>query len=508
MTPVRVAEPALAGGALPLQAPAPVKAPPPTPAERRAWRDNVRLKRRWGLSYVLADVAMLGAAAAAAAVGARASAVAFSGVGWAATFIAVSVVALWLRGMYAYRLHAGPFDEVGPVLASTAVAAIVFLAARVLAGDGENAATQVVRLWAFSTAYLACGRAGMAVARGRASRQGEGISTLIIGAGQIGQLVAERLLDRPELGLRPIGFLDKEPMAAPADLPIPVLGASWDLEEMIERHRVGHVVIGFSTAPHDVLLRITRACRDRGVEVSLVPRLYEEVTHRVSVEHLGGIALLRVQQSDPRGWQFAVKYALDRPAALLMLIALSPLLAVIALLVRLSSPGPILHRQRRVGLDGCEFDMLKFRSMTGDPRVDGEADAGWASTALGNGEAGAAAAVRDRRTPIGRLLRKTSLDELPQLINVLRGDMSLVGPRPERSDYARAFERHVYRYGDRHRVKSGLTGWAQVHGLRGETSLADRAEWDNYYIENWSLWLDFKILCMTLPAVISARGAA
>jgi lipopolysaccharide/colanic/teichoic acid biosynthesis glycosyltransferase len=160
----------------------------------------------------------------------------------------------------------------------------------------------------------------------------------------------------------------------------------------------------------------------------------------------------------------------------------------------LSVGRPIFFRQPRFGLDGREFEMLKFRSMRAplEPLVLPDLPA---DTAPGGIEGD------DRRTRFGTFLRRTSLDELPQLLNVLRGDMSLVGPRPERPDFARLFERNVYRYGDRHRVKSGITGWAQVHGLRGKTSLSDRVEWDNFYIENWSLWLDVKILLMTVCAV-------
>ncbi len=169
------------------------------------------------------------------------------------------------------------------------------------------------------------------------------------------------------------------------------------------------------------------------------------------------------------------------------------MLAACALAVRMSSPGPILFRQRRVGRDGCEFMMLKFRTMRGDPSQAGEADAGWAAQIRGD-RAGAqpTATSVDRTTSVGRVLRTLSIDELPQLINVLRGDMSVVGPRPERVGYVREFERVIDGYGDRHRVKSGMTGWAQVNGLRGQTSIADRVEWDNYYIQNWSLGLDLQ----------------
>jgi len=264
---------------------------------------------------------------------------------------------------------------------------------------------------------------------------------------------------------------------------------------LIEEHAVEHVVVTFSTAPSEVLLRAVQRCEELGVRVSLVPRLFERVNTRLSVDHIGGLPLLSTHRTDPKGWQFAVKYLVDRLVAALLLALVLPLLAVAALAARVSIGGPVLFRQRRVGLDGREFDMLKLRTMRGAP-THGEADADWAQEQLG--EAVAPVAMQpDRTTRVGRLLRALSIDELPQLFNVLRGEMSIVGPRPERSHYVELFERNVYRYGDRHRVKSGITGWAQVHGLRGKTSLSDRVEWDNYYIENWSLWLDIKILALT-----------
>jgi lipopolysaccharide/colanic/teichoic acid biosynthesis glycosyltransferase len=166
---------------------------------------------------------------------------------------------------------------------------------------------------------------------------------------------------------------------------------------------------------------------------------------------------------------------------------------------------PILFRQRRVGLDGRQFDMLKFRTMTGSPEEHGEADADWAAKSLGepseSGEVAEKRASDDRRTKFGGFLRKLSIDELPQLFNVLKGQMSMVGPRPERANYVEMFKDRITRYADRHQVKSGITGWAQVHGLRGDTSLQERIEWDNYYIENWSPWLDLKILLLTVLAV-------
>jgi lipopolysaccharide/colanic/teichoic acid biosynthesis glycosyltransferase len=173
--------------------------------------------------------------------------------------------------------------------------------------------------------------------------------------------------------------------------------------------------------------------------------------------------------------------------------------------------SPVLFRQRRIGRDGHAFEILKFRTMRGAPERDGDANREWARTILagtGVAEELVLAPAEDRRTRLGALLRALSLDELPQLWNVVRGDMSLVGPRPEMPHYVERFEHAIYRYPERHRVKSGLTGWAQVNGLRGDTSLADRIEWDNFYIENWTPWLDLKIVLLTLPAIARRRGAS
>ena len=376
------------------------------------------------------------------------------------------------------------------------------LAVAILAGpDARLLATQSIphlHYRGLACGFLASTRFAGSVARQHARRRG--LHTLIVGAGAVGQVVARRLYERPEWGMKPVGFLDKEPREVDEDLGIGVVGASWDLERVVREHGVDLVIVTFSTAPHAVLLSLVRRCRALGVEVSVVPRLFEEVSNRVLVEHLGGVPLLRVDQVDPRGWQFEVKYLLDRLLGIAGLMVLSPILLSVALAVRLSSPGPILFRQLRVGLDGHQFEMLKFRTMrlAGDDEEDGHSLEGVRAPGVPR---------VDRRTAVGRFLRRWSIDELPQVINLARGDMSLIGPRPERVDFVPAFAERVYRYGDRHRVKSGLTGWSQVQGLRGDVPLADRVEWDNYYVENWSPWLDLKILVLTVPAVLSGRGA-
>jgi exopolysaccharide biosynthesis polyprenyl glycosylphosphotransferase len=456
---------------------------------------RLRAAGSWTLGAIALDAAMLLAAAGAAELGSRGAGIVSTSPVWLGVYAALVLVLLQMRGLYSWHVRLQPLDDVRAVLAATGLAAMGLLTLRLLLpGDVDDLAGQSIRLWAFSAVYLSAGRIALGWAQVKSRRQGETARpTLIVGAGRVGRLTARRLLEHPEFGLQPIGFLDKEPLDEPG-LPVPVLGASWDLERVVEQHGIEHVVVTFSTAPSEVLLREIKHFEELGVGVSLVPRLFESVTERLSVEHIGGLPLLSARRPDPKGLHFALKYTVDRAVAALILLVAAPLLFVLSIGSLISVGRPVFFRQPRVGLDGRRFAMLKFRSMraTVEPVVLPDLPH---DTAPGGIEGD------DRRTRFGTFLRRTSLDELPQLLNVLKGDMSLIGPRPERPDFVELFERNVHRYGDRHRVKSGITGWAQVNGLRGKTSLSDRVEWDNYYIENWSLWLDFKILLLTIWAV-------
>jgi exopolysaccharide biosynthesis polyprenyl glycosylphosphotransferase len=450
---------------------------------------------QWARGALLLDGAMLFAAGLLSQLAAARAGIVETSPVWLILFAGLVVLCLERRGLYDWRLRLSVLDNLRRVVSATAIATMGVLTLRILLpGSVHDLAPQSLRLFAFSAVYLVAGRIAFDWTQLMARRHGDlAKPTLIIGAGRIGALTASRLLQHPELGLQPVGFIDKEPLDEPG-LPVPVLGASWDLERLIEQHRVEHVIVTFSTAPSEVLLREMQRCEELGVKVSLVPRLFERVTERLTVEHIGGLPLLSTTRSDPQGWQFALKYIVDRLIAGSVLLLALPLFLLLALGTIVSVGRPIFFRQPRLGQDGREFEMLKFRSMRA-PSEPLEIPDLPPDTAPGGIEGD------DRRTTFGTFLRRTSLDELPQLVNVLKGDMSLIGPRPERPDFARLFETNVYRYGDRHRVKSGITGWAQVHGLRGKTSLSDRVEWDNFYIENWSLWLDVKIVLMTLWAM-------
>jgi exopolysaccharide biosynthesis polyprenyl glycosylphosphotransferase len=426
----------------------------------------------------------------------------------------------YLRGLYRTRLRALILDGVVPVVSAVSVAAMAVAMIGLLANGQAPNQSDVVRIWLFALLAVGLGRITLSLTQRQArSRRLIGKPVLIMGAGMVGSQVARRLESHPEYGLVPVGFLDDDPrtMAEVGGRDVPVLGTVEDLDEAVRRSRARDLIVAFSSVADARVSRLIQRCQELDIEVSVVPRMFDTINDRVGYDTVGGLPLLTFSGVNPKGFQFAIKYAFDRLVAGVVLLALAPMLAVIALVVKLSTGGPVLFRQPRIGLDGHEFEMLKFRTMRGTPSEHGEGDAEWAERIVGTGEevsadagfargartiaGGAQSDPNDRRTSVGRLLRRMSLDELPQFWNVFNGDMSLIGPRPERASYVRRFEPVVYRYGDRHRVKSGITGWAQVHGLRGQTSLEERIESDNYYIAHWSLGMDVKIVLLTLLAV-------
>ena len=446
------------------------------------------------------DAVALWIAAAAASVVAGGAGLLLAG-----AFGLTALARLGMNGMYGSRpARMSSLDTVRQVVGCVLFATVVALAGAALLGAGASEVRSVVLGGAFASITGSALRLVIAGARRRARLNGvSGKRAIIIGAGYVGVQLEGRLRAMPELGLEPVGFLDADPSPAyrDGDDHAPILGTPADLASTIRRTGAEHVIVAFSNAPDSTVQPLLRQCDELGLEVSVVPRLFENVSARQWVEHVGGLPLVGLHRVDPKSWQFAVKHAFDRTVGALLMLATAPVFGAIAVAIKLSSPGPVFYQQRRVGRDGQEFDIYKFRSMRSAP-----ADATEELKAK-LAEAGAApGGVEgvDRRTTIGRILRRTSLDELPQLVNVMLGHMSLVGPRPERPDFVDHFGTTIRRYDDRHRVKSGMTGWAQVHGLRGQTSLTERIEWDNWYIQNWSLWLDLKILLMTPWACVKA----
>jgi exopolysaccharide biosynthesis polyprenyl glycosylphosphotransferase len=313
---------------------------------------------------------------------------------------------------------------------------------------------------------------------------------VVIGAGYNGVSLVQRIIDHPRTGLHPVGFLDDLPPEG--ELPVPLLGTPTELARLVAEHEITDVIVAYGRMPTGELVSVLRTCHALDVQIYVIPRLFE--MHRLSAgsDHVWGLPLVPLRQTIARRWSRRVKRVVDIVVSGLLLLLLMPLMAVLATLVRWDLGPGVIFRQPRVGLDGEAFTVRKFRSMKD---VDDDEASPWVVT------------DHDRYGRFGRFIRTYSLDEIPQLFNVLKGDMSLVGPRPERPQYVDQFSNEFRRYGDRHRVPAGLTGLAAVEGLRGDTSIEDRAYWDNLYIENWSLWLDVKILVRTAVAVFRGTGA-
>ncbi len=402
---------------------------------------------------------------------------------WTVAVFVIGVLGVCaLRGQYTSRITLSVSRDVGTVAAAVAVPLTV-----IGAFDGFSQQVRPFVLVGVSTlCLLLIGRACAYIGIGRARTRGAlGQRVLIVGAGPVAERFCDALELNPSYGLHPIGLLDD---CAGESLSRPVLGGIDQLDSVLWDHRIDRVVIAFGVNRDPDLVRVIRSCENAEVDMYIIPRFFElglQAAPR-DVDIMWGFPLVRLRRSTVRSSGRLAKRAFDSGIAAFMLLVVAPIYGMLALGVKLTSPGPIYFRQRRIGKNGSEVEVLKFRSM----RVNSESDTQWSVDS------------DDRVTNIGAIMRKTSLDELPQLWNVLRGDMSLVGPRPERPFFVEQFEQEVPRYADRHRVPGGLTGLAQVNGLRGDTSIQDRAWFDNHYIENWSVGGDLVILARTAGAVI------
>jgi Undecaprenyl-phosphate glucose phosphotransferase len=347
--------------------------------------------------------------------------------------------------------------------------------------DTEYSRVVIVYFWALSIVAVSLWRAAFREVLRFARRQGMNLRrAIVVGGGVPAAEILAALRQRPDIGVRVLGLVGDEP----ADASGAWLGRFEDLRAILDREQVDLVLIALPHDQHGRLAAVLTDIGDDPVAIHLVPDIYGLVSMRGGIEEFEGVPIIHLRESPLYGWNRILKRVTDLVVGGVALVLALPLLLLIALLVRLTSPGPVLLHQERMGLDGRAFPMLKFRTM----RVDAEAQTGpvWAS------------AQDDRRTRVGAFLRRFSLDELPQLLNVLKGDMSLVGPRPERPVFVETFRRRIPGYMLRHKVKAGMTGWAQINGWRGNTSLEKRIEHDLYYIERWSLGFDLEILVKTL----------
>jgi len=351
----------------------------------------------------------------------------------------------------------------------------------------------IVYAWLLTVVLVTAGRSVLLLIRNQFRKRGAWTDRLlIVGTGDVGRMILQKIQQMPQLGYSVVGFVNGEALPDQQIMGVPVLGGMEELPALIREHNIQEVIVGQPELSHQEILAIISRCERGQVGIKIFPDLFQIIASEMSIGDLGGLPLLNVRDVALRGWRLTLKRAVDLIGSTIMLLVLSPFLMMIALAIKLDSRGPVFYAQERMGLDAKPFWCIKFRSMRTDAEKDGP---GWTT------------AEDPRVTRLGRFIRRFSIDELPQFINVFLGEMSLVGPRPERPVYVEQFRRSIPRYMDRHREKAGLTGWAQVNGLRGDTSIAERTKYDLWYIENWSLWLDFKILLRTAASVLTGRHA-
>jgi exopolysaccharide biosynthesis polyprenyl glycosylphosphotransferase len=408
-------------------------------------------------------------------------------------FVVVGTLLLWpthRRG----RLVVGPGEGLTGVITRVGLTPVVTSALLTLVRFGEWTNAQrfidvvaIVQILVVTLPLVLLGRLVSFRMNNLARARGYDLEdTLVVGSGPVGIEVASALCSNPQFGLVPCGFVDR----FDDQLPLPLVGRPEHLPEILARTGVRHVVLAFGAAGEEELVSIIRRCQDTSVQFYAVPRLFElGVSHENVGHEVDGLPLVPVRRPGTSSQMWPAKRAFDIAASALLLLLTAPVFLACALAVKVSSPGPVFFRQVRIGIGGRPFEILKFRTM----RENDDSATQWS--------------VEDdcRVTWAGKFLRPSHLDELPQLINVLKGEMSLVGPRPERPHFVEQFGAEIDEYHYRHRVPVGITGWAQVNGYWGDTSIERRVRLDNRYIENWSLWRDLVIGLRTIPTLFGRR---
>lgn len=389
--------------------------------------------------------------------------------------------------MYQRRRPIAHLDETYRILTLTGLAILLTVAVVTLTlRDFNYHRMLIVYAVGLNVLILSAGRMVHAQIQWLAQASGIGDDrVLLIGTGDVGRMVLQKILSTPKLGFRVVGIVDNS--RARSMMGVPILGGLADIPNIIDAYAVDEVIIGLPESSHQEIVGIISLCEREKVGIRVLPDVFQIMASEITIGELGGLPLLTIRDVALQGWRLTLKRGMDLILSGLGLIFLSPFMLFVALLIKLDSPGPVFYAQERMGLDARPFPIIKFRSMRRDAENAGP---GWT--------------VEDdpRRTKLGSLMRRFNIDELPQLVNVFLGDMSLVGPRPERPVYVEQFRQQIPRYMDRHREKAGMTGWAQVNGMRGDTSIAERTKYDLWYIENWSLALDLKIIIRTVIQTI------
>ena len=389
-------------------------------------------------------------------------------------------------GLYRPRRISSKVAEIVDVSKGTTVAILILVSLTFFVRQYEFSRLTFVYFWIISMVTLCIERILFRELLRFIRRRGYNLRfALIVGTGRLGLTVTDRMHRHPELGIIIKGFLSEEKSQIGNELKgFRVLDIFENVRNVVVKQKIDMVLITLPLSAHEKLKTILDDIGDEMVSIMLIPDLIEIATLRGGIGEFEGMPIISLRDTPLYGWNLVVKRVTDMVLSLAIILAVSPLMLVISILVKLTSEGPVFYRQERMGLDGKIFSMLKFRTMA--TQAEKETGPVWA------------AKVDSRKTAIGAFLRRTSMDELPQFFNVLKGEMSIVGPRPERQFFIQQFRDKVPKYMLRHKMKAGITGWAQISGWRGNTSLEKRIEYDLYYIENWSLRFDLEIMWLTI----------
>ncbi|MDP8237658.1 MAG: undecaprenyl-phosphate glucose phosphotransferase [Candidatus Hatepunaea meridiana] len=411
--------------------------------------------------------------------------------GLSLVFTTLTLLSLQVGGLYRFPRQDNLFDELTVVFKFYILAFILLLALLFFYREASFSRLTMALMFFSCAGLLVSLRIIVRRLREKLYSMGVGVRrAAIVGEGQQIEPIIEHIAKHPEFGFEIVGNIGSKSIQTEG---FNNLGIISNAGQTVRKHKLDTLIIAPSAEESGALPTLVKACYGVNVDFLFLPDIHPASGRPKKVIDVGGVPLWTLKESPFTGWLGIVKRAFDIIVASFLLLFTLPVLIVIVIAIKLNSSGPLLYRQRRIGLDGREFDCLKFRSMKTDAEV--ETGAVWAK------------AGDTRVTKVGKILRRWSLDELPQFWNVIRGDMSLVGPRPERPKFVHEFEQRIDGYHERHRVRAGLTGWSQVNGLRGDTSIEERTVYDRYYVENWSLLFDLKIMVMTAKAVVKGENS-
>jgi len=409
--------------------------------------------------------------------------------------VAIYLFSLAVTGQYRSWRGRTLVDQLFALYSGVGLAAVLMFAAIEAANLGQRySRLTILPAVLLSAALMTLERYILRQYETRLRRQGIGTErVLMVGTGDGSEMLIRRMSMFPQYGFQVVGVLSDEIPTDREYVGVQVAGRVDDLPRLVTPLGVDQVFLALPASQRDRLLHLITLCEDRNLEFKIVPDLLEVMSTRAAADALDGLPLVGVRRNQLRGFASVAKRAIDILVSALLLVIFSPVLLLVAILIKLTMPGPAVFRQERIGRFRRPFVIYKFRSMIPD------AEAKTGPTVAKPGDS--------RVTTLGRILRRTSLDELPQLYNVLRGDMSLVGPRPQPTFFDERYSGEVPRYLERQQVRPGLTGWAEVNDLRGAAPISDRTMYDVYYIENWSLALDLKCIVLTGLRLFSQRHA-